>query len=51
MAARDRDGADGFLAQFIRELAQRRLVEAAQIGRCVDLVEQGRCLGSGQSTT
>ena len=43
MAARYRDSADGLLAQFIRELAQRRLIETAQIGRRVDLVEQGCC--------
>jgi hypothetical protein len=42
MAARYRDGADGLLAQFIRELAQRRLIETAQIGRGADLVEQRR---------
>jgi hypothetical protein len=42
MAARYRDGADGLLAQFIRELAQRRLVEAAQVGRGADLIEQRR---------
>src|SRR5262245_4523327 len=42
MAARYRDRVDGLLAQFIRELAQRRLIETAQIGRGADLVEQRR---------
>ena len=42
MAAGHRDGVDRLLAQFVGELAQLTLVEAAKVFGCMDLIEQRR---------
>ena len=41
MAAGDRDRVDGLLPQFVGQLPQLLAIEAPQVGRRVDLVEQG----------
>jgi hypothetical protein len=48
MAARDRNGVDQFVAQFVGELAQLRLVELLQVGRMRNGIEQ-RSLGHQDS--
>ena len=40
MAARDRDGVDGLLAQLVRQLAQLAAVQPTQVGRRLDEIEQ-----------
>ncbi len=41
MAAGDRDRVDGLLPQFVRQLPQLLAIEAPEVGRHVDLIEQG----------
>ncbi len=41
MAARDGDGVDDFLAQFVGKLAQLFAVEGFEVGWAADRVEQG----------
>src|SRR5205085_9632539 len=48
MGAGDRDGVDRLLAQFVGNLTQLTLVEAAEVVGGMDLVEQGR-LGIGHA--
>src|SRR5262249_41222347 len=48
MTAGDRHGIDRFLAQLVCDLAELGLVEAAEVSRRIDLIEQGR-LGIGHA--
>src|SRR5262249_21604817 len=53
MAAGDGDGVNGLLAQFVGELAQLPALQAAQVRRGLDEVEQGGLgwLGQGGNST
>ncbi len=49
MPARDRDGIDRLLPQFVGDLAQLAGLEAAQVARYFDLVEQRRFRFNGHA--